>query len=102
MNKLNRSWTEDELSEVLNDPQVPSPEDWWATRDDWVYNAELTPAVEADMVEIQDSYSRDLNVFFSVDDVKDLFDFDQTYYEQLCSISMSYIINYSTADTNGL
>lgn len=81
LNKLDSNQQDDELGYVLNDPQVPSPSQWWDTRNDWEYDAQKTVAVENSMVEIQGEYSEDMNVFFTVDDVRDLFDFSKTYYE---------------------
>ena len=104
VHKLDSNTTKDmdSLGQVLNDDRVPQPQDWWKTQADWQYEAELAVAVEDDMIEIHGEYSKDLNVFFTVDDIKSLFDFSQLYYKEFCAISHRYVLSYETEGENGL
>ena len=38
-------------------------------------------------VEIKGKYSEDLDLFYSVDEMRDVYDFSQDYYSQLCQIA---------------
>lgn len=76
----------DQLGMALNGDlgfKVDSTEDWWNTKDEWVFDMHRSE-IQKHPVEIRGLMSEDLDLFYSVQEMIDVFDFKLDNYNELC------------------
>jgi hypothetical protein len=91
----NKDEKEDALGIALNGSEmlgveVPSVNDWYNNRDSWTFSLEESE-ITGEAIIIKGEMSEDLQIFYSVDDMILLFDYNENEYTHVCDLVLDYL-----------